>query len=414
MIGAITGKSYLEGGQQVTTRLRQAGTEAAQIGRGARGGAVALVVALLFSLLATPPAEAANTIWTEYGQSSMCGDLNASRYQWGSASTWNANPTLKTEFDQGFDAWVYDVEKWSGGYLLSNSGTLWTARWDDIGGANATTDCFPWAHNITFNTQKLGAYQSNPGWLAAVSAHEWGHAFGLGHAGNEDAMYPSVDPPTMATCEPTGATGRSTLSNDDEAAITAQNESVEGMQTMTANSSFEEDDSDSGWGTHRSYWRTQNASSFYASTSGGGADGSPWFAAFKGSASNTAVFADTMITAHGGGEVWGRANYKKHASTDRGNIVITAKYYLYEHDGSSCGNLTDTSPVTGWYAKSVTRYPSANWSYGTAKVSTWIGAQSDRVVLARVVVYNHMEKSIDGSWYPQYVRIDRTRVMWDE
>ncbi|MCP4966147.1 MAG: hypothetical protein GY926_13050 [bacterium] len=397
----------------MTTRLRHAGMGPVQLGRVTRTGAVLLVMVMLCSLITASPADATNTAHTEYGQTGMCGDLNASRYQWGSASTWNNSPGLKTEFDQGFDAWMYDVEKWSGGYLLSNSGTLWTARWASLGSStNATTDCFPWAHNITFNIDKLAEYQTSSGFMAAVSAHEWGHGFGLGHVGEEDAASPSSDPPTMATCVGQGL-GRASLSNDDEAAITAQNESISGFETMTANSSFEEDDSDSGWGAHRSYWRTQNVSNFYGSTSGGGADGSPWYAAFKGSASNTAVFADTFITARLGGEVWGRANYKKQYSSDRGHIQITAKYQLHEHDGSSCGKLSNTSAVGGWYAKNVTRYPSANWNYGTATVSQKVGAGLYRVVLARVVVYNRMEKSIDGSWYPQYVKIDRTRVMWD-
>lgn len=375
---------------------------------GIRGyGAAAALAALVLVTVAMPPALATNTSWPEYGQSTVCGDLNASTYDF-HGSEWTS--TLEAEFVDGFEAWRYDVEKWSGGYLLSTSGQLWHARWEDLGDdtSMAQTVCLPWAHNIEFNTWKLADYQSTPTRLASVSAHEWGHAFGLGHVGYYDAAYPSADPPTMSTC--TSSLGRLVLSNDDEAAITAQNEAVSGMKTMTANASFEENES-----SHLEYWRTQNVASFYASTSGGGVDGSPWWAGFKGNgASNAAVFADTFITAHDGGVFWARANYKKHASTDRGNIVITAKYYLYEHSGTSCGKLPSTTPVSGWYSKSLTRYPSSSWSYSTVQFTGAIGAQLHRVVFGRVVVYNHMEKSIDGSWYPQYVRIDRTRVMWDE
>ncbi len=359
-------------------------------------------------IVPSTPAAAVNTVFPEFGQPAMCGDLNKSTYTFEDQAQWTG--ALKSLFEDGYDAWQQDVEKWSGGLLLSKSGQNWTARWDSLDSSKvAETTCLPFIHNITFNSNKWAAYDQGTISMKSAAAHEWGHAWGLGHVGNEDAYPSSANPPTMATCGDWQSTARGSLSNDDEAAITAQNESVGGYATVTANASFEENEN-----SHLEYWRTQQVSGFVASTSGGGVDGSPWYARFLGNgANNAAVFNDTYITWKNGGYLKGRVNYKRHTSSDSGYIKLTFKYQPNIHNGSACGGLTNTASTGGWLSTSKNCTPTSSWNYCTTSVLVASGG-ADVVVHARVVVYNHMEIYVPGvGWVPQYVRIDRTRTMAD-
>ncbi|MDX1659063.1 MAG: matrixin family metalloprotease [Nitriliruptorales bacterium] len=367
-----------------------------------------LAAVILILLLPPAQAHAVNRKFVEYGQTAgLCSDTNKGQWHF-DGSEWNS--TLKARFVAGFESWSQDVERWSGGYLVTNGGQDWSARWDDLGSASthARTVCILGLNNIEFNTERLGDYQDNSLSLHAVAAHEWGHAFGLGHVGTLDVPSGNGGPPTMATC--TSASSRASLSSDDEAAITSQNESVDGIfDTATANSSFEENEA-----SHIGWWKPQSLGEFFASSSGGGVDGSPWYAIMKGNgASNAAAYSDTYVTADNGLIGKARANYKKYSSGDYGSVKVTYKHQAYNHSGSSCGKLNGLTSISGWYATSKVCYPTSTWNYCTTSQLSYGGANY-RVIRARVVLYNRMKWTIDGVELPQRVRFDRTRILIDD
>lgn len=263
-------------------------------------------------------------------------------------------------------------------------------------------------NDITFNEAQWNHYNSGALSLEAVAAHEWGHALGLGHTGKHDTPNSSSAeyPPTMATCVDGGSTARASLSRDDEAGITSVNESVSSWETITANSSFEENES-----SHKEWWTTQNVSSFSALTSGGGVDGSAWYGWFKPTigVSNGAIYSDTFYTAKNGEQLKGRANYRKNVSSDSGSVKVTLKVRPWDHSGSNCGKLNAKSLAGGWAYQNKTCVPNSSWSYCTTGTIVMSGGQ-DRVLQARIVLYNNMQSIVDGGTNT-YVDTDRTRVM---
>ena len=355
-----------------------------------------------------PAAQAYNQNWAEPGATVLCGDLDESQFVFAADAEWTNN--MKTKFEEGFDAWVYDIEDYNGGYLLDEDGIVWTARWDDIGSDTAKTTCYPWLHNIEFSDSLYLSFEQGGHKMESVSAHEWGHAFGLGHVGKQDTLG-SEGSPTMATCLSPGDTDRETLSRDDEAAIISANESVGGYKTATANASFEENES-----SHKGYWFTQNLNYFTASSSGGGVDGSPWYAKFRAipGVTNGALYNDTYVTADHGENYKGRANYKKNSSTDYGTVKVTMKTRKFEHyNDGGCGgdNINVTSYVSGWVAKNKTCTPSSSWGYCTTSVLS-VSGWGTAVHHARIVIYNRMQWNLDGGTNT-FVKTDRTRVMLD-
>jgi hypothetical protein len=367
---------------------------------------IAWLLVILATQLIPSPAYAFNTKFSEFGQSIVCGDQSASQYVFTTQTEWT--DALKLQFDAGYDAWQQDVESWAGGLLLSESGQTWTAKWQALAGEDAHTTCTILVHNIIFDSNQHDSYAQGMKSLTAAAAHEWGHAWGLGHAGNYDGV--GANPPTLATC--TSSAARATLNNDDEAAITAQNEVVDGYATATANSSFEENDTG-----HLGYWSTQSLAGVVASSSGGGVDGSPWYARFKGDgSSNAAMYNDTYVTTRAANAFKGRANYRAYTSLDSGYVTVTFKYHAYVHDGG-CEGLTLTSAVGAWLTTSKTCTP--HYTYWDMCTTDTFGAPygydsngNERVTRTRIVVYNHMEIYIGGvGWTEQYVKIDRTRTM---
>lgn len=210
----------------------------------------------------------------------------------------------------------------------------------------------------------------------------------------------------MATCFGASTLAQASLSRDDEAGLIAENENVSGWNTATANSSFEENEA-----SHKEYWITQNVSSFYASTSGGGVDGGSWYGKFKAvpGVTNGAIYSDTFITAKNGEWFKGRANFRKNSTGDYGTVKVTIKIREWDHSGNGCGKLNDKSVVGGWLWSNKTCVPSNSWAYCTTSQVT-SGDGDDRIVQARVVLYNNMLWNLDGGTNT-YVRADRTRVM---
>lgn len=319
---------------------------------------------------------------------------------------------MKTEFRAGFTAWTLDIEDYKGIKVLSESGNGWTARWETLSaGTHAVTECYLFVNDITFNDDRYGDYDSGSLSMSAVSAHEWGHAFGLGHVGDEDS---DSGLPTMSTCSGSdGDPERATLSNDDEGAIHVSNESVSiggnSFWTVTANSSFEESES-----SGLEYWRTQNLNKFYRSSSGGGVDGSTYFAYTRAvpGVTNGAILQDTFLTSDNGEDYRGRINYKKHLSSDTGTVKVTIKVLSGTHSSSGCGGLNSNTMGSAWVQKTATCYPSNNWGYCTTAELTVRDGADNRVHEARIVFYNRMQNNIDGGTNT-YVRTDRDRAMSD-
>lgn len=373
-----------------------------------------LSLSLLFLLAA--PAQAANPDSPSWGSTGLCSD--AERGQWSyNGSEWS-DAGLKDSFESGFDAWAQDVEEYKNNkYLITFGGQNWTARWQDMGGNGpfAKTTC-GLVHNIEFNTFYLDEFKDPSASLSmdAVSAHEWGHAFGLGHTGDDEWVFGGT--PTMATCAVDA--GKVDLSNDDEAAILVQSswEAVSSGNNLTANSSFEENEN------HVGQWITYNTPSFYASTSGGGVDGSAWYAVFKNAASynnSSYVKNDTYFRlATGTLETFSaRVNYRKSAGGDTGSVEVRLRTRLYPFGGdilASCGNLNSVGSIGPWLEKVRDCYPSSStyWGYCTTSQYSIVGSYGgDGRLQTVVIVYNNMFRNIDQTNYPTYVQIDRTRVL---
>jgi len=163
--------------------------------------------------------------------------------------------TLRDVFELGWEEWIYGPKDWTGTTSVLTPGDPFAvdfvASWK-IGGAGAVTVC-GWTNplwgpvggaKIAVNQTKVAALINAPIQEAiSLSAHEWGHAWGLGHSGKFDNGIENTgagDPPTMGTCLGSPAQGqlRATLSRDDYAGASYLDTSGT-FNSVTANPSFE-------------------------------------------------------------------------------------------------------------------------------------------------------------------------------
>jgi len=350
-----------------------------------------------------------------------CADDTSASIAFGSDSRWSwvvthgpdAGKSFEEAVRSGRDMWVgHEIERWQGGYALGGGSPTMTMQFTWLTGGWASTDCID--DVVRFSKYQADKFRDGSIVLSGLAAHEWGHVWGLGHAGRHDSF--GGGPPTMSTCWSDMGPQR-IVSQDDSAGIQFQTNKSGRYGAATANPSFEE-----GF----RWWGFQNVGSkqiFYS----GGQDGSPNFLRFGGSGANTAIFSTTRITDSWydgdqiGAIVKGRVNYKKAYSQSRGHVLVVAKWAHVDFSGSGqnwneCQLLPTNlngSQSTGSYEFQRTRYcyPGSGWGYCTTLYGTVAssdsGGRKPEALQMRIVVYNRM--TIGGD--PVKVGIDRTRIL---
>lgn len=250
--------------------------------------------------------------------------------------------------------------------------------------------------------------------MSGLAAHEWGHVWGLGHAGRYDSH--GGGPPTMSTCW-NNMDEQRFIAQDDSAGIQFQTNKSGSYGAATANPSFEE-------GTR--WWGFQNVtySKVYYS---GGQDGSPNYLRFGGPSSSTAIFSTARLTDSWydgdqiGADIKGRANYKKAVSSSSGHLKVVAKWRHVDYPGSGADPVCQLAPASlnetpsiGSFEFQVVKYcyPADSWGYCTTSVgevaSSDSGGRKPEGVDMRIVVYNRMQ--IPGLGYVN-VDVDRVRIL---
>ncbi len=376
-------------------------------------------VAVLLVALATLAAPFPALAFDDYGI--LCGNENSLGIAFSSSPSWSlaisAGPdngkTLQSAVTEGRNMWVgTEIEHWSGGAALGGGSPTFQMKLIDTSSA-AITDCQATV-SIAFDSDRIADFRDGDLVLSGLSAHEWGHAWGLGHSGRYDSFGGGVSP-TLSTCWNDFEEQRF-VSQDDSAGIQFQTDKSGTFGSATANSSFEE---------NTQWWGFQNVSSSQVFLSGG-TDGSPNFLRFSGPASSTAIYSTTRMTDYFDGDQIGadikaRANYKRGVNAS-GHVLVVAKWRHVDYPGSSKDVTCQLDPSTlnqqasigsFEFQVSIYCYPSTTWNYcttsaGNVTSSDSAGASPDGVD-ARVVVYNRMTV-LGGSEYTN-VDVDRVRLL---
>lgn len=272
-------------------------------------GSTALLLAMIAS---TQPAFGANPGGVSAGCTTIYGQAEIAL---SSQPEWN-DANLVAAASQGYHNWLQQVEHWLGGQsALRRAFPQFTMTWHTFpGGANDKAgQCAN--GEVRFNIGKLAQFQANNAYLQAISTHEWGHAFGMGHTGEHDS-WNSDNPPSMATCRDFTAGAQSSLSQDDEAAVQWVTNVVGGFSAFTANPSFEEPGG-------IDYWGAASMSDFWVLTSGGGVDGSATYAVLRGATSNSYIYQTNRFVTNGtvgstAYNVKARVNVRRYVFNDQG------------------------------------------------------------------------------------------------
>lgn len=371
-----------------------------------------------------------------------CGNKRALRFaksgdMWNRKINYGSNREIRLGLvaEWGYNRWWNDARNWRGQPAVDRtSGTTFTVRWTSsrrLGGSSTlgitkcTTGSLPIGlakNSIWFNSDRITDFVNGRIRLEGLSAHEFGHALGLGHSGGRDS-FDADNPPTMATCSVNDDTwtGRVTLSQDDRAGVAYLTESLGGYHGVTANNSFE----DRGTALH---WGRSGVSSWneYA----GGVDGSRQYLRFSSAGNSSSIFSTSRVTnmqvVGGNGSmvnsrVRARANARASAFGSRGSIRVVLTWRPVEYaDGSDIGcnfygDIKNSVKYIGsWRSREVTCSISSSSSWKICDVGdVGIGPDARRetdAIDVRVRVYNRM-KDRRGAWTT--VDVDRVRARVD-
>lgn len=386
---------------------------------GIRGMGLPLVGLLVVGILAGPPPKAA--AFDDYGLG--CGNKTKADIVFNTDPRWSQTITggdeggisLRTAVEKGRSDWTtYNIRTWNGHYALGGGGSDFTmipATNNNLNGAVARTSCS--AKTIRFNENNLQKYLNGTIRLRGVSAHEWGHVWGLGHAGRYDSH--GGGPPSMSTCWTFDYVDLAGIAQDDSAGIQYQINKSGSYGAATANPSFEE-------GTR--WWGMQSVGSYQIRS--GGVDGSPRYLRIYGSSYYTAIYSTARLTDYFwdgdqvGAKIKARANYKKITSAATGYVLVQAKWKNVDYSGTNAkdivcqirDDINDPTQHSGpWTVISKYCYPGSSWDYCTTGIGTvheydsrgWRAEGID----VRVAVYNRMK--LNGSYLG--VDLDRVRAL---
>lgn len=123
--------------------------------------------------------------------------------------------SLFAHFDSAFKSWVVDENfvREDRSRLISSGGTTFDTSWKDLDSlVRASTGCSLFNAHMTFNTDYLVDFNRGSIDMEGVSAHEWGHAFGLKHTSahtfHSRSGFTRSGTNTMSTCADTPAEER--------------------------------------------------------------------------------------------------------------------------------------------------------------------------------------------------------------